>query len=126
MRCKTDYAPVSEGDLRRELDERSCCRPALTAAAACKEIEAVRLGDGEDEPSGCRDAADSLPLGLVLAVIAEADEEGGGCVERSDGGRELRSGMLAQGLSFSISSRAHVGTMYLLCVCACVCVAVCA
>lgn len=33
--------------VRRELEERSCCKPALTAAAACKDVEAERLGDGE-------------------------------------------------------------------------------
>lgn len=64
--------------IRLEFEDRSCCKPALTAAAACKETEAVRLGVGEVEPSGCRDAGDSLPLGLVLADIAEADEDGGG------------------------------------------------
>lgn len=36
-----------EPEERRELEERSCCKPALTAAAACKEVEADRLGEGE-------------------------------------------------------------------------------
>lgn len=87
----------SVGDIRREFDDRSCCKPALTAAAACKEMEAERLGSGEDEPpSGCRGAAESV-LVLVLADIAKADEveEGGGSGsgESGDRGRELRSGI---------------------------------
>lgn len=69
----TDYAPMRV-DIRLEFEERSCCKPALTAAAACKETEAVRLGVGEVEPSGCRDAADSLPLLLMLADIAQVEE----------------------------------------------------
>lgn len=60
-------------NIRREFEDRSCCRPALTAAAACKETEAVRVGVGEVEPSGCRGVADSLPWGLELADIAEVD-----------------------------------------------------
>lgn len=62
-------------NIRLEFEERSCCRPALTAAAACKDTEAERLGVGEVEPSGCRDEADSLTLLLVWGDIAEADEE---------------------------------------------------
>lgn len=105
------------GDIRREFEERSCCKPALTAAAACREVEAFRPGDGEEGASGCRDAAASLALVLVLADIAEVGEEsssgGGGGGERDDEGRELRSGILAQGASFCLSfSRAHVCTMY--------------
>lgn len=74
----------TELEERREFEDRSCCRPALTAAAACKETEAVRVGVSEVEPSGCRGVADSLPRGLVLADIAEVD--GGRWCGGGDGG----------------------------------------
>lgn len=47
MRYWQGLGPGLGSIVRRELEERSCCRPALTAAAACKDVEADRLGEGE-------------------------------------------------------------------------------
>lgn len=95
--------------------EPSCCRPALTAAAACNEVEADRLGEGEGEP-GCRwvgEEAGSMFVVLTEGMLAKAGGGGGGARAgegddkagweavgnsgdvggRAEGGSELRSGM---------------------------------
>ena len=63
--------------------DSSCCRPALTAAAACREVEAD-LGDGD----GLWPRRPAIsPLLLVLIRDIEPPE-----IDR-EGGRELRSGI---------------------------------
>ena len=69
--------------------ESSCCNPALTAAAACKEVEAVlEEGDGV-WPRKAVPASVFVMIALDIEVcvfVAEFDLEGG---------REFKSGAIA-------------------------------
>ena len=70
--------------------ESSCCKPALTVAAACREVEAD-LGDGDGVwPRKVVPAS-------VLFVIARAIEDEAEVEETVDleGGSEFRSGAIA-------------------------------
>lgn len=71
---------------RGSLREVSCCRPAFTVAAACRDVEAVR-GDGEGE-SPRRAVACSLVVVAFDEDMFRVKDAG------EDGGSELRSGAM--------------------------------
>lgn len=81
---------VWRGLLREPTPGAWCCKPALTEAAAWREVEAARLRDGD---GGCGEGDDMM----MADDAAEKDVDGeAACEERApvEGGRELRSGML--------------------------------
>lgn len=69
------------------LELSSCCSPALTAAAACKDVLALRgCGVGFGDGLCPRNGGTSLLFGMMLFVLFVDREEG----------RELRSGAIVR------------------------------
>lgn len=76
------------GEIRHVRLDPSCCRPALTAAAACREVDADR---GEGEGLCPRRGANSPEFDEIVLVIFDDVPETEMDLE---GGREFKSGAI--------------------------------